>query len=159
MSKPDHRGRAEGKGAATQNARGKTPAKAAPKGATSAAPSQRMLRVAELIRHKLAETLARGDVHDDVLAISVVTVPEVRLSPDMKIATVYVMPLGGKDIKGVLAALERNKKFLRSAVAQSVNLKYAPDLRFRVDETFEEAERIARIMNSPKVRQDIAGDE
>jgi ribosome-binding factor A len=137
MPKPDHRGRAKG-----------TKAK-------SSEPSQRMLRVAELIRHKLAEMLSRGDVHDDVLGTSVITVPEVRLSPDMKIATVYIMPLGGKDTKAVIAALDRNKKYIRSAIANAVNLKYAPDLKFRTDETFDEAERISRIMNSPKVRQDL----
>jgi ribosome-binding factor A len=156
---PDHRG-TSAKGGTGKAPAGKVSAgKAASRPPMpSKAPTQRMLRVAELIRHKLAEMLARGDVHDDVLSVSVVTVPEVRLSPDLKIATVYVMPLGGKDVKGVLAALERNKKHLRSAVANSVNLKYAPDLRFRTDETFDEAERISRIMNSPKVRQDIAGE-
>jgi ribosome-binding factor A len=126
--------------------------------ASSAAPSQRMLRVAELIRHKLAEMLSRGDIHDDVLARAVVTVPEVRLSPDLKLATVYIMPLGGKDTKAVIAALAQNKSFIRSEIAHAVNLKYAPDLRFLVDETFDEAERISRIMNTPKVRKDIAGE-
>jgi ribosome-binding factor A len=126
--------------------------------ASSAAPSQRMLRVAELIRHKLAEMLSRGDIHDDVLARAVVTVPEVRLSPDLKLATVYIMPLGGKDTKGVIAALAKNKSFIRSEIAHAVNLKYAPDLRFLVDETFDEAERISRIMNTPKVRKDIVGE-
>ena len=84
---------------------------------SSAAPSQRMLRVAELIRHRLAEMLTRGEIHDDVLAGHVVTVPEVRLSPDLKLATVYVMPLGGDDTKVVLEALTRNKKYIRAEIA------------------------------------------
>jgi ribosome-binding factor A len=119
------------------------------------APSQRMLRVGELIRHRIAELLARGEVHDDVLASHVITIPEVRLSPDIKLATVYVMPLGGNDVKPVVEALTRNKKYLRAAVAETLNLRYAPDLRFKEDKTFEEATRIDRLLDSPKVRQDI----
>lgn len=125
--------------------------------ASSKAPSQRMLRVGELVRHKLAEMLARGEIHDDVIAGHVLTVPEVRLSPDLKLATVYIIPLGGGDIAPVLAALERNKKYIRSEVARAVNLKFAPDLRFRKDETFEEAARIEALLASPKVRQDLGG--
>jgi ribosome-binding factor A len=117
-------------------------------------PSQRMLRVGELIRHKLSEMLSRGDVHDDVLASHVITIPEVRLSPDLKLATVYVMPLGGNDVKPVIEALTRNKKYLRAEVAHTLNLRYAPDLRFREDETFEEATRIDRLLDSDRVRQD-----
>lgn len=123
-------------------------------GKPAAGPTQRMLRVGELIRHKIAEMLARGDIHDDVLASHVVTIPEVRISPDLKIATVYVMPLGGKDVKPVIEALTRNRKYIRAEVAQTLNLRYAPDLRFREDETFEEATRIDRLLDSPKVRQD-----
>jgi ribosome-binding factor A len=119
------------------------------------APSQRMLRVGELIRHRIAELLARGEVHDDVLASHVITIPEVRLSPDLKLATVYVMPLGGSDVKPVVEALTRKKKYLRAAVAETLNLRYAPDLRFKEDKTFEEATRIDRLLDSPKVRQDI----
>ena len=119
------------------------------------APSQRMLRVGELIRHRIAEMLARGEIHDDVLASHVITIPEVRLSPDLKLATVYVMPLGGNDVKPVVEALTRNKKYLRADVAETLNLRYAPDLRFNEDETFEEVTRIDRLLDSPKVRQDI----
>ena len=119
-------------------------------------PSQRMLRIGELIRHKIAEMLTRGDIHDDVIAGHSITIPEVRISPDMKIATVYVMPLGGKDIKPVIDALTRHKKYIRTQVAQTLNLRYAPDLRFREDETFEEATRIDRLLDSPKVRQDTS---
>lgn len=114
-----------------------------------------MLRVGELIRHKLAEMLTRGEIHDDVLASHVITIPEVRISPDLKLATVYVMPLGGDDIKPVIAALERNKRYMRAEVAHTLNLKYAPDLRFREDETFEEATRIDRLLDSERVRRDV----
>jgi ribosome-binding factor A len=112
------------------------------------------LRVGELIRHALAEMLARGDIHDDVLAKHVVTVPEVRLSPDLKLATAYIMPLGGQDIPAVLKALEANKKYLRGEIAHRVNLKYAPDIRFRADESFAEAERIDALLDTDAVRRD-----
>ena len=119
-------------------------------------PSQRQLRIGELIRHKLAEMLSRGEIHDDVLASHVITIPEVRISPDLKLATVYVMPLGGSDLRPVIDALTRNKKYIRAEVAHTLNLRYAPDLRFREDETFEEATRIDRLLDSPHVRQDTA---
>ncbi|CCB67971.1 30S ribosome-binding factor RbfA [Hyphomicrobium sp. B1] len=127
--------------------------KPAPSGAKG--PSQRMLRVGELIRHKLSELLSRGEIHDDVLASHVITIPEVRLSPDLKLATVYVMPLGGNDVKPVIEALTRNKKYIRAEVAHTLNLRYAPDLRFREDETFEEATRIDRLLDSERVQRDI----
>ncbi|SIQ98051.1 MULTISPECIES: 30S ribosome-binding factor RbfA [unclassified Bosea (in: a-proteobacteria)] len=120
----------------------------------TAGPSQRQLRVGELIRHALAEMLARGDIHDDVLAKHVVTVPEVRLSPDLKLATAYIMPLGGQDVPAVLKALEAHKKYLRGEIAHRVNLKYAPDIRFRADESFAEAERIDALLDSEEVRRD-----
>jgi ribosome-binding factor A len=122
---------------------------------TGKGPSQRMLRVAELIRHKIAELLIRGEIHDDVLASHVVSISEVRISPDLKLATAYVMPLGGKDTEAVLAALERHKKFIRAEVAQTLDLKFAPDIRFREDETFEEVSRIDRLLYSEKVRRDV----
>ena len=117
-------------------------------------PSQRQLRIGELIRHKIAEMLARGEIHDEVLAEHVITVPEVRLSSDLKLATIYIMPLGGEDVKPVLAALERHRKFVRGEIAHAINLKFSPDVRFRFDETFDEATRIDRLLDSPKVRQD-----
>jgi ribosome-binding factor A len=123
----------------------------------SAPPSQRQLRIGELVRHKLAEMLARGDIHDDVIASHVITVPEVRLSPDLKLASAYVVALGG-DTAVVLEALNRNKKYIRAQVAQAVNLKFAPDIRFLRDETFEEASRIDQLLASAKVRQDIDKD-
>ena len=121
----------------------------------SGEPSQRMLRVAELIRHSMAELLARGNVLDPVLETHVVTVPRVRMSPDLKLATIFVMPLGGQNGAEVIAALERNKKFLRGEVVRKVNLKFAPDIRFRMDESFENAARIDALLNSPKVRGDL----
>ena len=123
--------------------------------AAGKAASQRMLRVGELVRHKLADMLSRGEIHDDVIQSHVITIPEVRMAPDLKLATVYVMPLGGADIKPVLAALERNKRFIRGEVGHTLNLKFAPDVRFREDQTFAEATRIDRLLDSPKVRQDI----
>ncbi|MEA1830670.1 30S ribosome-binding factor RbfA [Methylobacterium durans] len=121
----------------------------------SAGPSQRQQRVAELVRHALAEVLQRGDIQDPVLGTHVVTVPEVRMSPDLKLATAYVMPLGGQDEAPVIAALERNRKILRQEVARRVNLKYAPELRFRRDETFDEAARIDALLRSEKVQRDL----
>ena len=124
--------------------------------------SQRQLRVGELIRHAMSEMLTRGDVHDPVIEGHLITVPEVRMSPDLKLATIYVMPLGGRDTDIVLEALERNRKFLRGEVARRVNLKFAPDIRFRVDERFDEAERIEKILRTPEVRRDLEskdGDE
>ena len=123
-----------------------------------AAPSQRQLRVGELIRHKLAEMLSRGEIHDDVLASHVVTIPEVRLSPDLKLATAYVIPLCGTDTEVVIEALNRHKRYIRAEIAHAVNLKFAPDIRFRSDETFAEASRIDELLASPKVRQDLDKD-
>ena len=122
----------------------------------AAGPSQRQQRVAELVRHALAEVLARGDVHDPVLAGHVITIPEVRMSPDLKLATAFVMPLGGRDERPVLEALDRNRKALRTEVAHRVNLKFAPDLRFLRDESFDEAARIDALLRTEKVQRDIA---
>jgi ribosome-binding factor A len=123
--------------------------------AAAKAPSQRQLRVGELVRHALSEILQRGEVHDPALEATVVTVPEVRMSPDLRLATAYVMPLGGKGTDTVLAALDRNKKYLRGEVAHRVNLRYAPELRFRLDTSFEEGERVDALLRSPEVRRDV----
>ena len=117
--------------------------------------SQRQLRVGEAVRHAIADILAQGSAHDADLEGHIITVPEVRMSPDLKLATVYVMPLGGRDTEIVIAALERNKKFLRGEVARRVNLKFAPDIRFRVDERFDEAERIEKLLRTPAVQRDL----
>src|SRR5215510_1600857 len=120
--------------------------------------SQRQLRVGEAVRHAVADILAHGSVHDTDLEGHIITVPEVRMSPDLKLATIYVMPLGGPDTEIVLAALERNKKYLRGEVARRVNLKFAPDLRFRVDDRFDEAERIEKLLRTPAVQKDLQQD-
>jgi len=122
-------------------------------------PSQRQLRVGEVIRHALAELLQRGEVHDPVFAGTVVTIPEVRMAPDLKCATVFVMPLGGKDGPAVVEAFERHKKFLRGEVARRVNLRSAPDLRFRIDTSFEEGARVDAVLRSPKVVRDLEADQ
>lgn len=118
--------------------------------------SQRMLRVGEVVRHVVADLLSRGMFADPVLDGHVITVPEVRMSPDLKWATIYVMPLGGKDMVPVLAALERNKKLIRTEMAHKVNLRYAPDVRFRADESFEKSARIDALLASPAVQRDLA---
>lgn len=119
------------------------------------APSQRQLRAGELIRHALAEILARGEVHDPVIENHVITVPEVRMTPDLRLATIYVMPLAGRDAGEVVTAFERNKRFLRGELAHRVNMKFAPEIRFRIDERFEEAERIAKLLRTPDVQRDL----
>jgi len=122
--------------------------------------SQRQLRVGELVRHAFAEMLARGDVHDPVIEGHLITVPEVKMSPDLRLATIYVMPMGGRDANAVVAAFDKHKKYLRSEIAHRINLKFAPDIRFRVDERFDEAERIDRLLRSPEVKRDLdQGDD
>jgi ribosome-binding factor A len=121
--------------------------------------SQRQLRVGELVRHAMAELLTRGEVHDPVIEGHLITVPEVRMSPDLRLATIYVMPLAGRDTDEVVAAFERNKKFLRGEIAHRINLKFAPDLRFRVDDRFEEVERIEKLLRSPQVQRDLKHED
>ena len=125
---------------------------------SAAGGSQRQLRVGETVRHAVAGILVDGSVHDPDLEGHIITVPEVRMSPDLKLATIYVMPLGGRDTGIVIAALERHKKFLRGEVARRVNLKFSPDVRFRVDERFDEAERIEKLLRTPAVQKDLASD-
>jgi ribosome-binding factor A len=117
--------------------------------------SQRALRVGELVRHALAELLTRAEVHDPVLEAHHITVPEVRMTADLRLATIYVMPLGGRDKQEVVAALERNKRFLRGEIARRINLKFAPEIRFALDERFDEAERIEKLLRTPAVRRDL----
>jgi ribosome-binding factor A len=118
-------------------------------------PSQRMLRVAELIRHSMAELLTRGAINDPVLDGHVVTVPRVKMSPDLKLASVYVMPLGGKDANDVIAALDRHKKYLRTEIAHRINLKFAPEIRFKIDDSFDNVAKIDALLNTDKVKQDL----
>src|SRR5271165_3431919 len=117
--------------------------------------SQRQLRVGELVRHVLADMLARGEVHDPVLEGHLITIPEVRMTADLRLATIYAMPLGGHDIDAVLAALNRNKSFLRGEIARRINLKFAPDIRFAIDDRFDEAERIEKLLRAPAVQRDL----
>lgn len=118
-------------------------------------PSQRQLRVGELIRHVLSDALTRGDHHEPALEGISVTVGEVRLSPDLRVATVYVMPLGGRDSDAVLAALAHAAHELRRRVNREVRLKYSPELRFRLDETFDRMDETRRMLSEPRVRRDV----
>lgn len=122
---------------------------------TASGPSQRQLRVGELLRRTLADVLTRGDVHDPDLNRIPITVSEVRASPDLKIATAYVMPLGGRDQETALAALRRNKAELRHLVSREMTLKYAPDLRFKLDESFDRMDETRRLLNDETVQRDI----
>jgi ribosome-binding factor A len=119
-------------------------------------PSQRMLRVAELIRHTMAELLVRSAIGDPVLESQAITIPEVRMSPDLKLATIYVMPLGGRTIADVVAALDRHKKVLRGEIARRINLRFAPDIRFMADPSFEYGAKIDALLKSPEVNRDLS---
>jgi len=121
--------------------------------------SQRQLRVGELVRHAIADMLTRGEVHDPVIEGHLITVPEVRMSPDLKLATIYVMPMGGRDASEVVAAFEKHKKFLRAEIAHRINLKFAPDIRFRMDDRFAEAERIDKLLRSPEIARDLKHED
>ncbi len=122
------------------------------------APSQRQLRVGELIRHSLSDMLARGAVRDPVLQAASVTVTEARMSPDLRVATLFVMPLGGADAAAIVAALERARGFLRGRVAAGLDLRFAPELRFAVDTSFAEAQRLDSLLHSPQVARDLERD-
>jgi ribosome-binding factor A len=118
-----------------------------------------MLRVGELVRHALAQLFARGEIEDDDLSGAVITVPEVRMSPDLKLASAYVMPLGGARAAEVAAALNRHARFIRGRVAPEIDLKFAPEIRFFVDETFEEFGKIDALLRSDRVQRDLRADE
>lgn len=118
-------------------------------------PSQRQLRVGELIRRTLSEVLMRGDIHDPDLNRLSVTVGEVRTSPDLKVATAYVLPLGGKGQDEVISLLARNKHELRRIIGKKLELKYAPDLRFRLDQTFDQMDETRRLFSQEEVRRDL----
>ncbi len=119
-----------------------------------AGPSQRQLRVGELIRRALSDVLARGDVHDPDLNRMSITVGEVRTSPDLRIATAYVLPLGGRGQEEVIRLLARNKGELRRVVSKKLSLKFAPDLRFQLDETFDRMDETREMLNRDDVRRD-----
>lgn len=118
-------------------------------------PSQRQLRVAENLRHELSQIFTRVDIRDDDLTGVIITVSEVRTSPDMRNATVFVMPLGGERGQEIVNALERHKKFLRGELSRKVHLKYMPELHFKLDESFDNSGRISEVLNSEKVAKDL----
>ncbi|HUW73022.1 MAG TPA: 30S ribosome-binding factor RbfA [Methyloceanibacter sp.] len=120
--------------------------------------SQRQLKVGELVRHALAEIFSRGEVVDEVIVRHSLTVPEVRMSPDLKLATAYVMPLGGGEADEVVAHLEKHKRFLRGEVAKRVSLKFMPELRFKQDTSFATSARIDELLASPAVARDLDDD-
>lgn len=122
-------------------------------------PSVRLLRVGEQVRHVLSDILQRGDVHDDVLARHVVSVTEVRMSPDLRHATVFVKPLLGQDEEAVLKALRTNTAYLQREVAHRIRLKYAAKLKFLADESFDEGSHIDRLLRDPKVARDLEKPE
>ncbi|MCM2291749.1 30S ribosome-binding factor RbfA [Allorhizobium sp. BGMRC 0089] len=127
--------------------------------ATSSAPSQRMLRVGEQVRAAITQVLQRGDVRDDLIEKTVISISEVRMSPDLKIATAYVAPLGVSDHAGVISALNRNAKFIRGRLGPQLRqMKYMPELRFRDDTSFDNYQKIDALLRSPEVARDLSDD-
>ena len=122
-------------------------------------PNQRMLRVGELVRHALAGLFARGEIDDPLLDGKVITVPEVRMSNDLKLASAYIVPLGGEGAEEIVAALNRHARFVRGRVAPELDLKFAPEIRFFVDNTFDEFGKIDALLRSDRVQRDLRDDE
>lgn len=122
-------------------------------------PSQRQLRVGELIRRTLADLLLRGDLHDPDLAGASITVGEVRTSPDLRVATVFVLPLGGNDADRILAALNRARNEIRRNLTREIRLKFSPELRFILDETFDQMDRTREMLSQERVQRDIGKEE
>lgn len=118
-----------------------------------------MLRVGELVRHALAGLFARGEIEDPVLSGAVITVPEVRMTPDLKLANAYVMPLGGQRAAEIVEALNRHRKFIRGRIAPELDLKFAPEVKFFVDDTFDEFGRIDALLRSERVQRDLRKDD
>ncbi|MCZ8179777.1 MAG: 30S ribosome-binding factor RbfA [Rhizobium sp.] len=126
---------------------------------TSSAPSQRMLRVGEQVRAAITQVLQRGEVRDDVIEKTVISISEVRMSPDLKMATAYVTPLGVKDHDTVIAALNRHAKFIRGRLGNQLRqLKYMPEVRFRDDTSFDNYQKIDALLRSPEVQRDLGPD-
>ena len=125
---------------------------------TNGGPSLRLLRVGENVRHAISAILTRGDVQDPDLERVSVTVSEVRVSPDLRNATVFVMPLGGDEDGKVTKALNRNSAFIRGEMSKVVHMKYMPRLKFKIDESFDEASHIETLLKDPKVQRDLAAD-
>jgi ribosome-binding factor A len=125
---------------------------------TGKAPTQRQLKVGELIRHALAEIFARGEIADDVVGKVFLTVAEVRMSPDLKLATAFVLPLGGSGGEEAISHLGQHKRYLRGEIARRVSLKFMPEIRFKLDTSFEQSRRIDELLASPEVRRDLDED-
>ncbi|MBP2442982.1 30S ribosome-binding factor RbfA [Rhizobium leguminosarum] len=127
--------------------------------ATSSAPSQRMLRVGEQVRAAITQVLQRGEVRDDVIEATVISISEVRMSPDLKIATAYVTPLGVSDHSIVIEALNRHARYIRGRLGQQLRqMKYMPEVRFRDDTSFDNYKKIDELLRSPEVQRDLDGD-
>ena len=127
---------------------------------TGKGPSQRMLRVGEQVRHALAEMLQRGEIRDDLIETTVISVSEVRMSPDLKIATAFVAPLGAVDDDAVVAALNRHARFIRGRMSPALRqMKYMPEFRFRLDTSYDNFEKINELLHSPEVARDLGHDD
>ena len=123
-------------------------------------PSQRQLRVGEQVRHALAELLQRGDVRDDLIEATVISISEVRMSPDLRIATAFVSPLGASDDKAVVDALNRNARFIRGRMGPALRqMKYMPEFRFRLDTSYDNMAKIDELLRSPEVKRDLDGED
>ncbi len=122
-------------------------------------PSQRQLRVGELIRRTLSDVLLRGDIHDPDLNRMSITVGEVRTSPDLKVATAFILPLGGENAEEALSALRENRHEIRRVVAKAMTLKFAPEIRFAIDETFDQMDATRRLLDSDNVKRDLGDDD
>ena len=123
-------------------------------------PSQRMLRVGEQVRHALSDVLARGEVRDDLIETTVISISEVRMSPDLKIATAFVAPLGARDDTAVIEALNRNARFIRGRMSPALRqMKYMPEFRFRLDTSYDNFSRIDALLRSPEVARDLGHDK
>jgi ribosome-binding factor A len=128
--------------------------------ASGSGPSQRQLRVGEQVRHALSDLLRRGEINDDIIEAAVISISEVRMSPDLKIATAFVSPLGAPDDDAVVQALNRNAKFIRGRVSSALRqMKYMPEFRFRRDTSFENFARINELLHSPEVARDLGPDD
>lgn len=129
-------------------------------GPATKGPSQRQLRVGEQVRHALADVLARGEVRDEVIEATVISVSEVRMSPDLKIATAFVAPLAAKDNDAVIKALAQNAKFIRGRVSGALRqMKYMPEFRFRLDTSFDNMAKIDQLLRSPEVARDLGKED
>jgi ribosome-binding factor A len=127
---------------------------------SSSGPSQRQLRVGEQVRHALSQLLQRGEVRDDLIETTVISVSEVRMSPDLRIATAFVSPLGARDDSAVIDALNRNAKFIRGRMSPALRqMKYMPEFRFRLDTSYDNMARIDELLRSPEVKRDLDEEE